>query len=608
MSSTVRKLLIILSIILAVILIAGTIYVRFWLDPSLKEKLIALTAESSKGMYALELDRVHFNVLTGSAVADGIHLTTDSIRWDSIKQLRPDDTPTYIDLNIRRMRIKNIRWIGFLQTKDLSLRKIQVFDPQIKLVSIRDTAQAKVPQLNTITKSMLERLPVLIAPHAKSIHIGSLSISNGKMSVRNLQGGASSFQQADSIGGVLLNLDIVANDTMETRRALYSDNITLTLHNYEWYPAGSVYGYRIKAATLGGSDEVLKLDEVSILPNITDAEFMQRQKVRVPRLKIRVGEILVRKFDLYRALHKREWTMESVNVEKARFNVYQNKNLPLSMNKRMPNEIFRNIKPYFNVDTVFIRNSHILYTELMEDDKGQLEFENTNGVILNLSNDTSKMSISTPARIDARAELMGAGLLDLSLQIPLLSSSFRCDLTANLGKIDMTYLNRLVEDKNNLRVESGNAQKILAKIQVRNGLAQGTLEATYDDLKISILREKDGGKKKLVSAVANLILRGKNERGDEGDKPFKVGTVYYQREPGDGILRYVWRAAQTGLMSTLIPSNIKVKPQDDGKGNAQKKGKDEKKEKKEQDKKEKEKKEKDEKKEEQKKENGEKND
>ena len=608
MSSTVRKLLIIISIILAVILIAGTIYVRFWLDPSLKEKLIAITAESSQGMYALHLDRVHFNVLTGSAVADGFHLTTDSIRWDSMKQLRPDDTPTNIDLKIRRMRIKNIRWISFLQTKDLSLRKIQVFDPQIKLVSIRDTAQAKVPQLNTITKSMLERLPVLIAPHAKSIHIGSLSISNGKMSVRNLQGDASSFQQADSIGGVLLNLDIVANDTVETRRALYADNISLTLHNYEWYPAGSVYGYRIKAATLGESDEVLKLDEVSILPNITDAEFMQRQKVRVPRLKIRVGEILVRKFDLYRALHKREWTMESVNVEKARFNVYQNKNLPLSMNKRMPNEIFRNIKPYFNIDTVFIRNSHILYTELMEDDKGQLEFENTNGVILNLSNDTSKMSISTPARIDARAELMGAGLLDLSLQIPLLSSSFRCDVTANLGKIDMTYLNRLVEDKNNLRVESGNAQKILAKIQVRNGLAQGTLEATYDDLKISVLREKDGGKKKLVSAVANLILRGKNERGDEGDKPFKVGTVYYQRESGDGILRYVWRAAQTGLMSTLIPSNIKVKPQDDGKGNAQKKGKDEKKEKKEQDKKEKEKKEKDEKKEEQKKENGEKND
>lgn len=60
----------------------------------------------------------------------------------------------------------------------------------------------------------------------------------------------------------------------------------------------------------------------------------------------------------------------------------------------------------------------------------------------------------------------------------------------------MTYLNRLVEDQNKFRVESGNAESMILKVQVRNGLAQGTLEATYDDLKISVLRKKDGSKRR----------------------------------------------------------------------------------------------------------------
>lgn len=59
----------------------------------------------------------------------------------------------------------------------------------------------------------------------------------------------------------------------------------------------------------------------------------------------------------------------------------------------------------------------------------------------------------------------------------------------------------------------------------------------------------------MISVVANIILRGKNERGSE-NKPFKVANIYYRREPTDGILRFIWRSAQTGLMETLVPRNI----------------------------------------------------
>ncbi|MBP6810944.1 MAG: hypothetical protein KA138_05475 [Saprospiraceae bacterium] len=555
MSTAVRRFLIVLSIFIALLIIATVVFVRGWLDPLLKEKLIEMTAQSSQGIYTLQIDRLHVSLFTGSAEADGIQLTTDSIRWDSIRQVNPDETPLKIELQIERLRLKNLNLLKYWRTKDISLSKILVRDPQISLTSVKDTAIEKSPKNDSLIKGMLDRLPLLIAPFSKSIHIGSVTASNGKMSLRTLFNSKTSFQVADSIALNLSNINIVANDTTTIGRALYAEYISLSLHNYELYPTGDLYGYRINSAIINGQKELTSLEGITILPKASDADFMQRLSIRTPRLKIRMQEILINKLDLFRALHKKELNMESVIVESARIDVYQNKNLPLSRHKRMPHELFRSIKPYLNIDTILLRNSNILYTEYHGDQEGQIEFEKVNGVILNITNDTLKMSDATPARIDARAELMGAGLLDLSLQIPLLSPSFRCDYSANLGKIDMTYLNRLVEDQNKFRVESGNAESMILKVQVRNGLAQGTLEATYDDLKISVLRKKDGSKKKMISVVANIILRGKNERGSE-NKPFKVANIYYRREPTDGILRFIWRSAQTGLMETLVPRNI----------------------------------------------------
>jgi len=556
MSITVRRVLLVLSILLLLIFAAGLVFAKFWLDPFLKQKLTDATARSE--IYALKIDRLHVNIFTGSAEADGIQLTTDSVRWEAQRLQRPDSIPLNIDLQISHLFIYNLGWLNFWRTKNLRLNEIEIFDPQLKLITAQDTILEKQPETDTLTKGFLERLPLLLAPHAKTLSIGAITVHNGKVSFRARRLQQSTYQQADSIGCTLSNINIRADDTLGSGRALYAHNISLALHNYEWYPAGDIYAYRIKSVTLLEASQTIKLEECSMLPTISDKEYMQRLTFRKPRLKLRVAEIDVQKLDLFRALHKQEWTMESIIIEQFNLNLFQNKDLPLKPGKRMPNESFRAIKSYINIDTILIRNSYILYTEIMDDGKGLLEFDRANGVILNVTNDTLKMSDATPARIDARAELMGAGTLDVSVRLPLLAQTFRCSYTANLGKIDMTYLNRLLTDKDNLRIESGASEKILLQARVQNGLAQGTIEATYSDLKISLLRDKDKSKKKLMSAVANLIIRGNNEK-DLLTQPFKVGTVNYQRAPIDGFIRFLWRSAQSGLMETLLPVKVKMK-------------------------------------------------
>ncbi len=557
MSVIFRRLAIGLVIVLTLIGVAGFLFARFWLDDYLKEKIIAATNQGSQQMYALQMDKFHVNIFTGSVKATGLQLQTDSLRWESMRQEKPDSTPMKIDLKISNLAIRYFNWTAFWRSKELKVNGIEITGPQLKLTSIQDTALEKQPRTDTLAKSMLDRLPQLLAPHVKLLSIGSVVIHDGKIALSAINPKGTTYQQADSIDWFLSGLKIDPADTTEAGKALYANNILLTAHNYEFYPAGDPYGYRIQLATLTGQEEMVKMEGVSILPRVSDVEFMQRLTIRKPRLKIKAAEVLVRKLNLFRALHKQEWTMESITVESAKINIYQNRNLPPKLNKRMPNQMMRTIKAYFNIDTVVIRNSNVLYTELLDGEKGLLEFENANGVIVNITNDSLKMSMTQPARIYARAELMGAGVLDVSVTMPLLAQTFQCSYVANLGKMNMVYLNRLLTDKDHLRIDSGDAENIIAKVNISGSTASGTVEATYNNLKLSLLRVEDNSKKKFLSAVANLLVRGNNDR-EESSRPFKIGTVEYTREPADGFIRYLWRAAQTGLMGTLLPVKVKM--------------------------------------------------
>lgn len=558
MSTTVRRILLGLLFILVLLFTAGFLFARFWLDDYLKEQLVSITDRSSQQMYALQLDRLHVNIFTGSADISGIHIQTDSLRWEELRHEKPESTPLRIDLKITSIAVRYFNWKRFWRNKEVSLSSIEFVHPELKLASVKDTVLERNPETDTLTKAMLDRLPQMLAPHAKSLYIGTIEISNGKMTYRTIHPRGKTYQQADSIHWILSGLNIVSSDTSETGKALYADNILLTVHNYELWPPGSVYAYRFKTVSVMGQDSLIKMEGASVLPILSDEEFMQRfSKIRRPRLRAKADEVVIRKLNIFRALHKQEWTMESMAINGARISIYQNKNIPPQLNKKLPNEIFRTIPMYLNIDTVVMRNGYILYTEVIEDGKGLLEFDHMNGVIVNVTNDAQKMNDAHPARINVRCELMGAGLLDVSLNLPLLAQTFRCNYVANLGKMNMTYLNRLLTNKDHLRVDSGDSENIIARVNINGKNAQGTVEATYNNLKMSLLNEDDGKKKKLISAVANLLIRGKNDREIEG-RPFKVGTVNYTRDPTDGFIRFLWRSAQSGMMETLVPGGLKL--------------------------------------------------
>jgi hypothetical protein len=73
----------------------------------------------------------------------------------------------------------------------------------------------------------------------------------------------------------------------------------------------------------------------------------------------------------------------------------------------------------------------------------------------------------------------------------------------------------------------------------------------YRNLKISLLKVKEGGKYKkkgFKSLMANIFLRQNNpKRG----KPIKVGEILYIREQPISIFAYIWKAILSGFKSSV---------------------------------------------------------
>jgi hypothetical protein len=222
----------------------------------------------------------------------------------------------------------------------------------------------------------------------------------------------------------------------------------------------------------------------------------------------------------------------------------------------MPNEAVRRFAYYFRVETLECRNATIQYAEQQADadEAGDMLLENTNLLLLNLTNDPQLMSAKTPAVVTANCQLMGKGTLELTLAMDLLGEQFDCRYTGTLARMQASHFNRFFTPGENIRIESGVVDKVVFAVNIRDGVATGNLKALYHDLKLAVLHKEKKKKRKFLSFLGNLLIKSNNKH--TADNPPKIGQITYRREADDGFVRLLWRSVKTGLITTLTPEAL----------------------------------------------------
>lgn len=548
-----KRVLKITVIALAVFFAIIFFFVRFYLSPLLQEKLTNAVSQGSNGLYALEMKGLTFNLFTGTVRMKQLWLRTDTIMLSKLKQEQPGKAFFQVDLRVAALNIRHAKFFSSYYTRDVRLGEITVVNPELQLHLSRDSIVTAVP--DTVQKSLLERLPSLLSPYAKSLLIESFTFENGTIDFQTNTAGIRTAHTADSIHCEFDRIYVENNPQMEKDSTFYADDIQLNFKNYKLNSSTTPYALAVGTGAMSRKAQTLILSSVSTGPTIGDEEFVSRQKWRRARLRFGVGTVEITRIDFFKMFRHGDLTMGTVNLKNGKLDIHIDKNVERVPAKRMPNEVMRALKFTLSADSILAQNIDILFTEINPVGNGAISFSNTNVKIINFSNDTSRMSDATPARMYATCSLMGKAQLDLAVSLPLLSKDFACAYNATLAPMPMAELNPIFK-KDNLIIESGQFKNLSLEARVRNGFAQGTLTTEYSDLKIKLVNEEDKKKKQVKSWALNILVRGKNKNvylTPDG----RTGKMEYQRVPGDDFFRFLWRSVQSGLMGILVPG-IKV--------------------------------------------------
>ncbi|MFZ9300877.1 MAG: hypothetical protein ACO23V_07865, partial [Chitinophagaceae bacterium] len=193
------------------------------------------------------------------------------------------------------------------------------------------------------------------------------------------------------------------------------------------------------------------------------------------------------------------------------------------------------------MDSFQLTNATIWHNVI--DDKtekeGSVYFTSVNAGIKNVRNiDISDMdSIS----VDVENKFMDRGIMQLRYVQSYKKPDQQFSLGVRMGKLDLQELNRLILPLQNVQLEDGRINHLSMDISGNDSIAYGRMKMSYADLKVSLIN-KENERRSVISILANLFVRGKNNRSN---------LILTERLKEKSVFNYWSRISLNGFLTSI---------------------------------------------------------
>ena len=242
------------------------------------------------------------------------------------------------------------------------------------------------------------------------------------------------------------------------------------------------------------------------------------------------------------------------------FSLSTDKRLPKNMNRKpLVGELIKKIPIPFNIDTIEITKSKIIYNEIVSADIAPLKvlFTRVNLLISNVTNDPALLSKNSDLRITAKTKFLNSGDLKLNIHVPLTSEEEIMIVTGHLGAMPFKHINKMLEGPMQVRFVSGNINSVNMDFIADTKHSHGKFLFDYSNLKIQEFKDKEDARKGVkehnkwfMNALINGVIKKDNHKTD---KKFVSGVIDYERPKDIAIPGYLFRSIKSGLISTFKP-------------------------------------------------------
>ncbi len=328
---------------------------------------------------------------------------------------------------------------------------------------------------------------------------------------------------------------------------VYKDNNTFTDKN-------RYYNIGIRRISFSSNNNQLSFEGINISPRYSRADFQKKIKWQTDYYTGDIEDIDLTGIDLARWFSEHELAGNSLIVNNARIDIFRDKRTPFNEKRRiaMPQKEIKNFDLPFMFDSVKINNASVSYSEQLENMPGPgiVWFDQINCKLHPFTNLPGYLKEHPNALLSATARFMDAGTLNVNMNFDMASPSCEFEAEGSLSPFDLTAINPITGNNAQILVRSGQLNQFDFNFRADSVNSEGELMFAYDNLKISILEQKNGDTKeaRFLSFLANsLMLKSKNPR----TKILLPDEIYFVRDPRKSIINYWWKTVFSGAKNTF---------------------------------------------------------
>lgn len=553
------------GIIGSILLILGiaALYLSAKWKPLLTEKIKQGVQDGSHGLYRIDFQDLHLNLLTGSASLDSVRLVPDTAVFNRLKAAQ--QAPLHLfDISLAKLQLSRVGILTAYFKKKVEMNAIILDHPSINIIQHK---LSKRPDTLKEEKTLYEQ----ISKTLKSIHVKAIRIVDADLDYIN----GATGKPLNTIRHLNVNVKDLLIDSLaqyDTTRFYYTRDIDFLLTGYRSTGKDKMYSMKVDTIRGSAAGKNMVIKGFQMIPLHPDLAFTRKYSYGKDRYDLKFDEISFAGVDFARLNTDGDFHARSLKIGPAKAGIFVNRELPpppgLNKLRNFPHMALKRLPVPTVIDTVKLDNIDVAYTEYnpISQKRGTIYFQNLSGTIKNLTNDSARLVSNNHAIANLHALVMKTSRIDIEIDFNLTAKDAAFSYKGKVGPMDMKVLNPVARDMGLVEIESGKMQSASFDIQANASGSTGLVHFNYTDLKIKLLKEGEDGeptkKKGLLSFLANELLI-KDQNPSKGEAA-RTARVNFQRTPGASFFNLLWKSFFIGMREIVGLGVVPVKSPEQG--------------------------------------------
>jgi len=537
------------TLLVLLLLIGFAAYINMQWRPYLTRHIKEAIITSTDSLYSISFENINVNVLTGKVSFEKIEFIPNIRVYQRMIMNRSAPRHLFI-VEVASLDLKRVHPFQVYFKRELELSTVLINRPRVKMI-YRDLPGAQAG--GTDDRNAYQRL----SNYLRSIRIGKIDFHDSDFQYIDKSVKRNQVTRLKNLDIGIAGLLIDSASQFNKSKLYHTDDISVRLDNYEYQTPDGLYEVTVKEFSASTRNKQAMAAGVRLVPRYSEMEFTARLKVRKGRYDLRFDDIQLEGIDFKAFNTDRRLIASALTISNGNANIFLNKAIPKAKGDptlSFPQIALRQMTLDTRIDSVFIRNSRIAYSEYAPQTKmkGTIFFDHIEGSISNITNDSATLAKNNMMKADITGLIMGRGRLNATLNLNLSNKAAAFNLKGSVGNMDGELVNKMLRPLTLVEINDGFIEQMQFQFAGDTVGTRGQLALKYDKLKISLLARNENSrlrKMNIASMAANILVL-KNENPSPGES-LRRANIRYARPDSVSFISMVWKGMLGGLKETI---------------------------------------------------------